>query len=77
VLTWDRVEHDGWFMRHEDITNAMLDDGVLGKQLVLTGAGGKQKINLRTLPEQEQLVQLLGRYLGRARRAKEVRELSS
>ena len=55
----------------------MLDDGVLGKQLVLTGAGGKQKINLRTLPEQEQLVQLLGRYLGRARRAKEVRELSS
>ena len=77
VLTWDRLEHDGWFLRHEDISEVMLDDGVLGKQLVLTGAGGKQKINLRTLPEQEQLVQLLGRYLGRARRAKEVREASS
>ncbi|MEY3211339.1 MAG: hypothetical protein RIT28_1820 [Pseudomonadota bacterium] len=77
VLTWDRVEHDGWFLRLEDITGAMLDDGVLGKHLLLNAASGKQKINLRSLPEQEQLLHRLGWYLGRARRAREVREASS
>jgi Zn-dependent protease with chaperone function len=73
VLTWDRVEHDGWCLPLEDITNAMMDEGVLGKYLLLTAASGKQKIKLRGLPDQEQLVEIFGRYLGRARFARAVR----
>ncbi|MCK6520151.1 M48 family metallopeptidase [Myxococcota bacterium] len=73
VLSWEGIAHDGWRLNHDEITNAALDDGVLGKHLVLTTASGKQKINLRSLPEQEHLVNFLGRYLGRARRAQEIR----
>lgn len=73
VLSWEGIAHDGWRLNHDEITDAALDDGVLGEHLVLTAASGKQKINLRNLPEQEQLVNFLGRYLGRARRAQEIR----